>query len=72
METSTGLQVRATQFNLAEDLSEQNNLLKANKKQYPQQLEEVKAWEQGLIDPIFKPLQGRHTENERVKKRQSK
>jgi len=57
-------------YNLAEDLSEQKNLRKANPKQYQQQLKEVKAWEKGLIDPIFKPLQGRHTENEHVKKTQ--
>jgi arylsulfatase A-like enzyme len=55
-------------YDLADDLSEQNNLLKAKPKLYQQQLEEVKAWEKGLIDPIFKPLQGRHSENEHVKK----
>jgi len=59
-------------YNLADDLSEQNNLLKANPKQYQQQLVEMKAWEKGLIEPIFKPLQGRHTENERVKKPKNK
>jgi len=58
-------------FNLAEDLSEKKNLLNTNPKQYQRQLEQMKVWQQGLIEPIFKPLQGRHTENERVNKQPS-
>jgi len=59
-------------YNLATDLSEKKNLLNSNQKQYQKHLKEMKTWEQELIDPIFKPLQGRHTENERAKKQPRK
>jgi len=57
-------------FNLASDLTESKNLLKDNTQQYLQQMQEVKAWESELIDPIFKPLQGRHVDNKKRKKNQ--
>jgi len=54
-------------FDLGSDLSEENNLIKDNKEQYQQHVLEMKAWETELIDPIFRPLQGRHVGNVKVK-----
>ena len=43
-------------YNLATDLSETRNLIEKSNAQFEQQKAEVKAWEQELIDPVFRGL----------------
>jgi len=57
-------------FNLAKDLSENNNLLSDNKEKYQQHMQEMKTWEAELIDPIFRPLQGNHVDSKKGEKKQ--
>jgi len=56
-------------FNLDNDLSEKNNLLKSDGELYQQQIKEVQAWESELIEPIFRPLQGHHVGNKNKNKK---
>ncbi len=56
-------------YNLANDLAETTNLIEKSNSQFEQQKSEVKAWEQELIDPIFRPLRSSKKSNKKKNKR---
>jgi hypothetical protein len=55
-------------YNLANDLAETTNLIEKSNSQFEQQKSEVKAWEQELIDPIFRPLRSSKKSNKKKNK----
>ncbi len=59
-------------YNLDKDIGEKKNLYKANKRIHKKYTKLMEEWEEELIDPIFKPLQGQDKSNKKSKNKKSK